>query len=356
LNLYVFDIIEDVLSYSAILSAIQNHSLNSKFELENVVIENDTRIKRIIDSAFIMSREMQSFRIVVASQSIIENVFYSNVRVNDRSFMFDAQSQTNDSQRKRSIYIDIERDLIFWMKNVFDKLLEIIKMIKEKNRNLIKNYNEQIDVINEYFIERNEYLAKKKTFQKENIILQNELIDQKFVLRMIRQKLKIFETIHNRIRNVKEFLTSLFVFFSLFANHVAKMTTNINASNRFEQTKRSIIISNSTIFIENKTKFEHWLTNIQNKLKMNEKWYLIERMIMIYVNNKLNEETYKHISTRLNKNSARRYLIVNEMFDDLKKIYVNSNMMQTTMNTFIRLIQINKYAEFSYFETTFNVS
>ncbi len=143
------------------------------------------------------------------------------------------------------------------MKNVFDKLLEIIKMIKEKNRNLIKNYNEQIDVINEYFIERNEYLAKKKTFQKENIILQNELIDQKFVLRMIRQKLKIFETIHNRIRNVKEFLTSLFVFFSLFANHVAKMTTNINASNRFEQTKRSIIISNSTIFIENKTKFEH---------------------------------------------------------------------------------------------------
>ncbi len=86
----MFNIIEKVLSHLVILSAIQNHSLHSKFELEDDVIQNDTRIRRITDSAFIMSREMQSSQIVVASQSIIENVLYSNVRVNRRSFMFDA--------------------------------------------------------------------------------------------------------------------------------------------------------------------------------------------------------------------------------------------------------------------------
>jgi hypothetical protein len=48
-------------------------------------------------------------------------------------------------------------------------------------------------------------------------------------------------------------------------------------------------------------------------------------MIMTYVNIKLNEEIYKHIATRLNKNFARRYLIVNEMFDDLKRIYADAN-------------------------------
>jgi hypothetical protein len=69
-------------------------------------------------SAFIMSREMQSFWIAVASQSITDNVLYSNVRVNRRSFVFDARSQTDNSQRERSIYIDIEKDLVFWMKNV----------------------------------------------------------------------------------------------------------------------------------------------------------------------------------------------------------------------------------------------
>jgi hypothetical protein len=50
-------------------------------------------------------------------------------------------------------------------------------------------------------------------------------------------------------------------------------------------------------------------------------------MTMTYVSIKLNEETYKHISTKLNKNFTRWYLIVNKMFDDLKKIYANSNKM-----------------------------
>jgi hypothetical protein len=83
-----------------------------------------------------MSREMQSSRIAVTSQSITENVLYSNLRVNRRNSLFDARSQTNNSQRERSIYIDTERDLAFWMKNALDKLLEMIKMIKEENRNL----------------------------------------------------------------------------------------------------------------------------------------------------------------------------------------------------------------------------
>jgi hypothetical protein len=132
----------------------------------------------------------------------------------------------------------------------------MIKMIKEENRNLIKDYNEQIDVIDEYFIERNEYLVKKKTLQKKNITLQNELIDQKFALRTMRQKLKTLETTHDRTRNVRKSITSSFVL-SSSANHAARMTADTNASNRFEKTKRFAVISNSTIFIEDKAKFEH---------------------------------------------------------------------------------------------------
>jgi hypothetical protein len=58
---------------------------------------------------------------------------------------------------------------------------------------------------------------------------------------------------------------------------------------------------------------------------------------MIYVNIKLNDEIYKHIATRLNKNFSRRYLTINEVFDDLKRVYVDSNKMQIVMNAFIRL-------------------
>jgi hypothetical protein len=59
---------------------------------------------------------------------------------------------------------------------------------------------------------------------------------------------------------------------------------------------------------------------------------------MTYVNIKLDEETYKHISIRLNKSFLRRYLTVNEIFENLKRVYVDFNKMQTTMNVFIRLI------------------
>jgi hypothetical protein len=130
-------------------------------------------------------------------------------------------------------------------------------MIKKKNRNLIKNYNDQIDVIDEYFTKRNEYLVKKKTLQKENISLQNELTDQKFALRTMRQKLKILETAHDRIRNVRESITSSFVSLSSPMNHIAEMTAGTSATDRLEKTKRSVVISNSTIFIEDKAKFEH---------------------------------------------------------------------------------------------------
>jgi hypothetical protein len=194
---------------------------------------------------------------------------------------------------------------------------------------------------------------RKKNATKKITNLKNDKLDDKYIIRILKKKLKILEIVQNRIRNVRESIILSFASFSSFVNHIAKMIADINASNRLEKTKRSIVISNSTIFIEDKTKFEHWLTIMQNKLKINENWYLIDQMMMTYVNIKLNEEAYKHISTRLNKIFARRYLIVNKMFDNLKRIYANSNKMQTTMNAFTRLIQINKYAKFYVFWNEF---
>jgi hypothetical protein len=92
---------------------------------------------------------------------------------------------------------------------------------------------------------------------------------------------------------------------------------------------------------------------MQSKLKANADWYSIERMTMTYLSTRLDEETYKHISTRLNKNSSRKYLIVNEIFEDLKRVYVDLNKMQTTMNVFTRLTQVDKYAKFHVFWNEF---
>jgi septal ring factor EnvC (AmiA/AmiB activator) len=122
----------------------------------------------------------------------------------------------------------------------------MIQQIRDEIKEMIKKYNEQCDVIDEF---RNE----RKALQKRIASLKNDKIDDKYIIRVLKKKLKILETIQNRTRNVRRFITSSFR--SSTADQ--KMTADTNAFDRFEKTKRSIVISNSTIFIEDKAKFEH---------------------------------------------------------------------------------------------------
>ncbi len=279
-----------------------------------------------------------------ASQSITENVTYSNVRANRRSFMFNIMLITTNSKQKNSIFINIVKKLIFWTSNDSARVIDMINQIRDEVKKMIKKYNNQCDIIDALQDE-------KKTLKKKIAILKNDKIDDKYTIRALRKKLKILEIVQNRTRNARDFIMSSFI--SSSANHTAEMIADITAIDRLEKIKRSVVISDSTIFIENKAKFEHWLSAMQSKLEANENWYSIERMTMIYVSIKLNEEVYKHIAIRLDKNFSRRYLTVNEIFDDLKRMYADFNKMQTTMNAFIRLTQIDKYIEFHVFWNEF---
>ncbi len=110
MNLYVFDIIEKVLSYSAILSAIQNHSSNRiELEIENFVVENDTRTRRIIESKFLKfilhsscfvrcnhleslshSRSLKTLSIRMCAQSVVASclIFCSSQTIHSRRIRF----------------------------------------------------------------------------------------------------------------------------------------------------------------------------------------------------------------------------------------------------------------------------
>jgi hypothetical protein len=118
--------------------------------------------------------------------------------------------------------------------------------MRDEIKKIAKEYNDQCDVIDSLQKER-------KTLQKKITILKNDKIDDKYIIKVLREKLIILETIQNRTRNVRKSITSSFR--SSIADQ--EMITNINAFDRFEKKKRSIVISNLTIFTENKAKFEH---------------------------------------------------------------------------------------------------
>jgi hypothetical protein len=121
-----------------------------------------------------MSREMQSSRIA-ASQSITENVIYSNVRAERRSFMFNTLLITNNSQQKNSIFIDILKDLIFLITNDSIRVLKMIQQIRDETKKMNKKYNEQCDLIDEL---QNE----KKALQERIIFFKNDKIDDKYIV------------------------------------------------------------------------------------------------------------------------------------------------------------------------------
>ncbi len=83
--------------------------------------------------------------------------------------------------------------------------------------------------------------------------MKNNRDNDKYIIHILRQKLKILK--RNRTRNVRESIISSFV--SSVSKHTTEMPADINVTNRLEKMKRSVAISNLTIFIENKAKFEH---------------------------------------------------------------------------------------------------
>ncbi len=126
----------------------------------------------------------------------------------------------------------------------------MIQQVRDEIKKMNKKYNEQCDLIDELQNER-------KILRKRITNLKNDKLDDKYIIRVLKQRLKILETAQNRTRNVRESIIFSYASSSSFMNHIAEMTTNINAIDRLEKIKRSAVISNSTIFIENKAKFEH---------------------------------------------------------------------------------------------------
>ncbi len=124
----------------------------------------------------------------------------------------------------------------------------MIKMTREKNRELINEYNEQCDLLKKYQKEKNILMKKIFALKKDNKNL-------KSFIQSLRKQIKNLkaEKSNEHARNAIE---SSFFSYNAFDTR-AKMIADINATNSFEKTKRSTTIFDSTVFIDDKNKFEH---------------------------------------------------------------------------------------------------
>jgi hypothetical protein len=113
-------------------------------------------------------------------------------------------------------------------------------------------------------------------------------------------------------------------------------------------------LSDSFIFIDDKnSNIEDWLSAMRNKLKKNADWFSTETSKKTYILTRINEDSIKHLISRFKKNSIKSFLIVEEIFDNLNRMFDDFNKKVNVLKTYKRLKQVKMNKKFHTFFAEF---
>ncbi len=193
--------------------------------------------------------------------------------------------------------------------------------------------------------------------RKENVELNNlynVIVDEraKYEVEYERLKKRVEELEHER-DNENENMKSLDVFVESVRNASVRVDVSV-----FVMTTINIVtskkLSDSFILIDDKnSNIEDWLSTMRNKLKENADWFSIETSKKTYVRTRIDEDAMKHLTSRFKKNSIKSFLIAEEIFDDLNRVFDDFNKRVNALKTYRRLKQIKINKKFHTFFAEF---
>jgi hypothetical protein len=93
---------------------------------------------------------------------------------------------------------------------------------------------------------------------------------------------------------------------------------------------------------------------MRNKLKENVDWYSIETQKKAYVKIKIEENAMKHWTSRFKKDFIKSFLIVENVFDDLNRMFDDLNKRVNVLKIYKRLKQIKVNKKFHTFWAEFH--
>ncbi len=127
------------------------------------------------------------------------------------------------------------------------------------------------------------------------------------------------------------------------------MTTIINIVTSKKLSDSLILINDKDSNIENR------LFVMKNKLEENVDWFSIETSKKTYVRTRIDEDAMKHLTSRFKKNSIKSFLIAEEIFDDLNRVFDDFNKRINVLKIYKRLKQIKANKNFILSLRNFNV-
>ncbi len=215
-------------------------------------------------------------------------------------------------------HIEILEKLIHWINKDVAAVKSMLFEMRKENVMLNDEYNKIVSDKTRYEVEYEH--MKEKLDELENID-ENENVES----------LDVFvESIRNASVRVDVFMTTII---------------NIVTSKK---------LFDSLILTDDKdSNIENWLFVMRNKLEENVDWFSIETSKKTYVRTRIDEDAMKHLASRFKKDSIKSFLIAEEIFDDLNRVFDDFNKRVNTLKTYRRLKQVEVNKEFHIFFAKF---
>ncbi len=240
--------------------------------------------------------------------------------------------------------INIEKQLFHWVSN---QLNEVINMLNElrSQRDLTLQLNEHWLLVQEDHKKRAKQLEvafdKNDELEKKISQLQDERLNFRAKQRqadrsMFRQDTQSAEQQVNQ----KE---------ARFQQESSTLSDNENENDHHKFVK----LSNSLIFIETDDSiWETWNIKIADKLDVNANHYSTEKIHIVYVIFRLEDDADQQIYAKHHVDAFSLYQSLSELLKHLKEIYEDQNLIWKCCHEFVALKQLNKLFSFFYSEFT----
>ncbi len=248
--------------------------------------------------------------------------------------------------------INIEEQLFHWVSNQLNKVINMLNKLWSQ-RDLTLQLNEHWLLVQENHKKRAKQLEvafdKNDKLEKKIHQLQDERLNFRAKQRqadrfMSRQETQSVEhwvnqkeisstsEVNQRFRSSRES-------FTLFDNE--------NDYHKF------IKLSNSLIFIETDDSiWETWNIKIADKLDVNANHYSTEKIRIVYVIFRLEDDADQQIYAKRRVDAFSFYQSLSELLKHLKEIYEDQNLIWKCRCKYVALKQLNKFFSFFYSEFT----
>ncbi len=247
--------------------------------------------------------------------------------------------------------INIEEQLFHWVSNQLNEVIMLNELWSQ--RNLTLQLNEHWLLLQEDHKKRAKQLDvafdKNNELEKKIHQLQGERLNFRAKQRqadqfMSRQETQSVEHWVNQketslTSEVDQRLRSSWESFTLFDNE--------NDHHKF------VKLSNSLIFIETDDSiWETWNIKIADKLDVNANHYSTEKIHIVYVIFRLEDNADQQIYAKHHVDAFSLYQSLSELLKHLKEIYKDQNLIQKCHCEYIILKQLNKFFSFFYSKFT----